>query len=398
MYYVKMIWYGGRMEILIYEQKHYGVDEITKSFRKLFYNVDKITLEMKDNLYDNVFREKLMEVLENKKYDFVFSFNFYPIISNVCDRAGIKYVSWVYDSPLISLYSYTIINKCNYVFLFDREVFFELKNVGINTVYYLPLAVDTERLDNYIARREEYKCDISFVGSLYDEPKNALYSRLYDNLSDYMRGYLDALVNVQMNLYGINILKDNLTEQVVRELQKSINVTTNPDGVETPAYTYAEYFLSRRVTELERKKIIEELSAEHQFYLYTRDDAKKIGLSTNKGPVDYYDNMPYVFKNSKINLNITLKSIKTGIPLRVFDIMGSGGFLLTNYQSDMMECFEHNVDFVYYEDIKDLKNKVNYYLEHDEERAIIAKNGYEKVKRDHSYDRRVKEILEIVIQ
>lgn len=34
------------------------------------------------------------------------------------------------------------------------------------------------------------------------------------------------------------------------------------------------------------------------------------------GPVDYYKQMPYIFKLSDINLNISLKSIRTGIPLR----------------------------------------------------------------------------------
>ena len=38
-----------------------------------------------------------------------------------------------------------------------------------------------------------------------------------------------------------------------------------------------------------------------------------------------------MFANSKVNLNITLRNIKTGIPLRALDIMGAGGFLLTNY-------------------------------------------------------------------
>ena len=55
----------------------------------------------------------------------------------------------------------------------------------------------------------------------------------------------------------------------------------------------------------------------------------------NMGSVDYYDMMPYVFKCSDINLNITLRSIKTGIPLRAMDIMGAGGFLMSNYQVDL---------------------------------------------------------------
>ena len=35
---------------------------------------------------------------------------------------------------------------------------------------------------------------------------------------------------------------------------------------------------------------------------------------------------------------------------------------------------------MYYETIADMKDKVQYYLEHDEERMQIAKNGYQKVK------------------
>ena len=35
--------------------------------------------------------------------------------------------------------------------------------------------------------------------------------------------------------------------------------------------------------------------------------------------------MPEVFRKSKINLNITLRSIISGISLRVYDILGAGG-------------------------------------------------------------------------
>ncbi len=56
--------------------------------------------------------------LQEASYDFVFSFNYYPILSSCCQRHGIRYVSYVYDSPLVALYSCTLINPCNYVFLF----------------------------------------------------------------------------------------------------------------------------------------------------------------------------------------------------------------------------------------------------------------------------------------
>ena len=104
--------------------------------------------------------------------------------------------------------------------------------------------------------------------------------------------------------------------------------------------------------------------------------------------------MPYVFKGTDINLNISLRSIKKGIPLRCFDIMGCGGFLLSNFQEDFLKFFEPGVDFVFYESQNDLLNKVNYYLLHEGERKTIAESAYEKIKKDHTFDVRVEQILE----
>lgn len=99
------------------------------------------------------------------------------------------------------------------------------------------------------------------------------------------------------------------------------------------------------------------------------------------GPIDWEESMPAVFKHSRINLNITLRSIQTGILLRAFDIMGAGGFLLSNYQEDFLDYFIPGEDFVYFEDENDMLLKIEYYLNHDKERKEIACNGYEKVKK-----------------
>ena len=88
----------------------------------------------------------------------------------------------------------------------------------------------------------------------------------------------------------------------------------------------------------------------------------------------------------------------TGIPLRSFEIMGSGGFLLSNYQREYEEYFQNEVDYVYYTDYKDLENKVEYYLTHEKERKEIAENGYRKIREAHTYKCRVETIMEIISQ
>ena len=97
-----------------------------------------------------------------------------------------------------------------------------------------------------------------------------------------------------------------------------------------------------------------------------------------------------------LSSSATLRSIRTGIPLRIFEIMGSGGFLLTNYQEDMLDCFEPGVDFAYYDSYEDLLEKTEYYLSHEEERKQIARNGYEKVKKYHTYKHRLDTMINIM--
>ena len=108
--------------------------------------------------------------------------------------------------------------------------------------------------------------------------------------------------------------------------------------------------------------------------------------------------MPYVFLNSRINLNISLRSIKTGIPLRAFDIMGCGGFLLSNYQQELLEYFNADIDFVYYNNYEDLVEKVEYYLSHEKERREIAENGSYKVLHEHTMVMRAKKIIKKVLE
>lgn len=96
--------------------------------------------------------------------------------------------------------------------------------------------------------------------------------------------------------------------------------------------------------------------------------------------------MPEIFYTSKINLNITLRSIISGIPLRVIDILGSGGFCLTNFQPELPEYFTNNENIVWYESQEDLFEKIIYYLKNDTERERIANSGHELAKKLFSYD------------
>lgn len=83
---------------------------------------------------------------------------------------------------------------------------------------------------------------------------------------------------------------------------------------------------------------------------------------------------------------------------RLFEIPGRGGFQIAPYIPGVTDYFKDREEIVLYSfgNWTQLRNLIDYYLKHDEEREAIRKAGHERVKRDHTYTKRVQEMLEIV--
>ncbi len=392
------------MNILIFEYNHMAISDLCEALKNLGIKHNCITSELIHERTNAEFDKLFDNELEKCSYDCIFTFNYFPIISNCCKRHNLPYISFVYDSPLVSLYSYTIINDCNYVFLFDKCMYLDLKKENINTVYYMPLAVNTKRLDamshDISAFNQQtfshYHSQAAFVGTMYNEIHN-LYDRM-NNLSPYTLGYLDGIMNAQLKVYGYYFIEELLNKNIIDDMQHSLPLYPNDDGVETTEWLFAYYVIARKLANIERTTLLRAVSEHFDTKLYTPNPTPELPKIHNMGTVDYQQQMPYVFKCSDINLNITLRSIRSGIPLRCFDIMGVGGFLLSNYQADFYEHFIPGEDLVLYESPEDLINKCGYYLKHDSERRQIAANGYGKVSEFHTYEIRLKEIFDIVFK
>ncbi len=396
--------YNRLMKILFINVASFGNEDIIDAFRHLpddgtLSHAPEIALFSYEN--DGLRRDQKIEAdleatIKRERPDFAFSFNYYPIISTVCEKMGLRYVSWVYDSPHVSLYSSTLINKCNAVFVFDSAMYETFASQGIRTVHYLPMAVSSRRLakvQSSPADVQKFGSDVSFVGSLYTEEHN-FYDRMLPKLDPHTRGYLEGLMRAQMQVDGANFVEACLTDDIIKSLEWAYPMPINPDGVETARYLYAQYVLDRKITAMERQELLALIGTRHVVDLYTRDDKFQARGVRMRGTVDYYKQMPQIFRNTKVNLNITLRSITKGIPLRCFDIMGARGFLLSNFQEDFLQFFVPDEDYVFYDGRADLLAKVDYYLNHDDERQRIIDNGYHKVMTDHTYDVRVRQILQ----
>lgn len=385
------------MKILMLTWKSFGNEDIIDAFQKSAHQVIEYSFSDKGERTDTESEQELTAKIRATTPDLLYSFNYFPVAAITCKKLGLPYVAWVYDSPYVRLYHYSINYPTNYVFVFDKAQYLEFHNAGIQTVHYLPMAANTNRLNamtDFTAFRKTpwyNQHDVAFIGSLYTE-KHQFYQRM-EKISPYTRGYLEGLMAAQKLIYGYNFIQESLPHNILEDMQAALPLRPGDDSVESTEYLFAQYVINRQITALERRDLLTAVSQNYGLDLYTPDQTLQLPGCTNHGAVDYYDFAPYVFKQAKINLNISLRSILSGIPLRAFDIMGAGGFLLSNYQEDFLDYFVPGEDFVLFESQQDLLDKIAYYLSHESERAAIAQNGLQKVSVDHTYEHRVREML-----
>lgn len=101
-----------------------------------------------------------------------------------------------------------------------------------------------------------------------------------------------------------------------------------------------------------------------------------------------------LYNRSKINIAFApTTSYGRRVNLRTFEIPMAGGFQLMQYSPYIPIYFEEGKEIVSWKDKKDLERKVDYYLSHDEEREKIARAGYERAIKDHTWIKRFKYVI-----
>ena len=90
-----------------------------------------------------------------------------------------------------------------------------------------------------------------------------------------------------------------------------------------------------------------------------------------------------IYWSSKINLNFSKGGYDNKIlqmKARIFEVPMAGGFLLTEYVPGLENYFEIDKEIVCFKNAEEMIDKINYYLNHNEERRTIAKAGWEKAR------------------
>ncbi len=316
--------------------------------------------------------------------------------------AGIKYISVIWDAPYLK--AYTVMGTLDNIWYsaFDKLDAERMRQGGCPHVMYQPLSVNRENIlawkKRFLARRR-YIHDISLIANLYED--NA-YDRCLDLLPENMQAYFRSIFEeAAFKWDGVNRVYGK-TGQEILEYMKLVSPTlkiNNPYNVEDVRYFEAMYLI-RKLANIERVCVLNLLAEDHDVYLYTYSEVDETLMPKvhRRPPVQVGEATSFIYAGTKINLNIALKGIEGGTTQRIMDIMGAGGFVLTNYCEETAELFEEDKEIVMFRTPEELIQKVNYYLEHEEEREQIARAGHERAMNDYTYEKKIKKLLDWVTE
>lgn len=121
------------------------------------------------------------------------------------------------------------------------------------------------------------------------------------------------------------------------------------------------------------------------------------GRGWPNGPIETAD-FPRIIRESVISLNFSAgyegKGVnKNQIKARTFEIPGAGGFLLTEYSLGIEKYYELGKEVICFRSADELAGIIKYFLSHPQERDEIAKAGFSRTQREHTYERRFEIIL-----
>lgn len=351
---------------------------------------------MNNPSFPDAFRDLLVNDPETARPSFVFTHNFFPSIAAACAETGIPYLSLVFDSPHMTLTSHAADCDTNHIWLFDRALCDHLIRQGRTRLHHtvLPASRRMAALTE-AAQGPRYEHEVSFIGSLY-QGTYIFYDEI-GYMPPALKGFLDGVIEAQQQVFGCDMIADEkvLPKEKIAEMQKYVHFDIRGDYHPEEELLLKD-MLRKKVTSLERYRVLEMLAKSFPVDVYTGPDQKTPDGVRNLGYADYEQQMPLVFYKSKINVNLTLRTIQTGIPLRAMDILASGGFLLSDYRPELAEFFRDGEEVVLARTPGEMAEKIEWYLAHDEERERVAANGQqaalERFGTERVFNRMIREL------
>jgi spore maturation protein CgeB len=311
------------------------------------------------------------------------------IIASFCATRGIVHLNWCGDDPFFhqTFYGTPLRVMANRIdFVTDRGYVGPMRAAGINA-HFLPLATDPGIFAPALPALPVLRT-ACFVGNSYNR-----------QIEDFAKGnetFIDGLVPFVTAL--LMEFQKNPLLNLSAKVDEKIHATGLPQGLSAAK---ASFVLKHLVSYFYRKRLILSLCRTYPDFMVFGDQWWLLDLPREKisTAVGYYINLSQTYQQTKVNIDVNRVVIREGLTQRVFDCLASGSFVITSTKSVLPEFFETQGDkreAVMFESEQHLKELIDFYAQHDDERAAIVKRGRARVLAEHTYDHRIQAIFKIV--
>ncbi len=301
----------------------------------------------------------------------------------VAENAFASYVEAIYR-----------VNHQSWHFCIEQEDIIDLKLLGIKRVYHIFHASEFTK----IRSDDQYEYNISFVGhilpgfgEIYKSSPGLVSLPAFHQVS---AGFWNRMINLNLKL------KQSSYNQV---FFKSKDIFDKTSAFQNK---FEYIYLASMLNPAFRGEIINSLKTS-QIHIVGGDPGYMFGMTDQRviqksgviyhPPTQNYAEAQSIYASSKINLNITSLQFDDAVVNRVMDVGAAGGFILTDWKSDLRRVTSVHEE-ISYKTIEELNYKIDYYLSHEKERLEIAEQLHQDIINNNTYEHIVNYMLSKVSQ
>ncbi len=297
----------------------------------------------------DVMNPLLIKTVEDQKPDLLFTFLFTEeikkeTIAYITRKTNTKTFNWFADDhwrfPVYSKYWAPLFTAVSTT---DSKAVEKYRRIGVK-------AIKTQ----WAANTRLYK-PASLPTTHYPLPTVAFVGKNYGNRS----GYLNALKSAGLPAVGYGSGWQNGRVEFEKMFEIFSHSKINLNFTESPYTTFKE-----------RMKFLVKFFVKKEFGKFKPN-----------------------FQSPISNLQSFFGAQRRQIKGRIFEVPACGGFLLTGHADNLSDYYVDGKEIVVFKNVNELIEKTKYYLEHESEREAIAKAGYERTIREHTYEQRFREIF-----
>jgi hypothetical protein len=330
-----------------------------------------------------VLEQRMLNTIQQFQPNLVLSYAYHAplfVSQEVFESLNIKWVQVVTNVAHYDEEQY----EGEYTFLLEKHLIPLFQQRGYQKMHHLPLAAD---YTSSIPVQPSHQMPIVFVGNSFGLPPQSIQALMQQwkdkpQLLEYVK---DAIVELgdfdkQRHIY------EYMQQQPIPQ------VDTEKEKYDAFRYIYCQATAQRRVTLLEKL-------APLGLVLFGGDWNSVLPQHSPirqclRGVLPVHEE-PKIFAHGSIFINLHTIGHVTGPNMRFFNVPGMGAFQICD-----ANCFDvffnPDEEMVFARSINEYADKIQYYLSHKTEMDAIRIAGYERVKRDWTYEQWIDKVFRMI--